>query len=84
MPEHLKKIVDTYEKREPKEKYSHVASFDEVKGNDFNLNIPRYIDTFAEEDEIDIAVVQQEIEQLEAELVEVRKEMAVLLKEVAA
>jgi type I restriction-modification system DNA methylase subunit len=57
------------------------AKFDEVKENEFNLNIPRYVDTFAEEEEIDIAATQKEIEKLEEELAGVRKEMKGYLKE---
>ncbi|MXZ50552.1 MAG: type I restriction-modification system subunit M [Rhodobacteraceae bacterium] len=82
MDEHIEKILSTFEKREHIEKYSHLASYDELKENDFNLNIPRYVDTFEEEDEIDIEAVQQEINTLENELVEVRGKMASLLKEV--
>ena len=59
-----------------------MAEFAEIKENDFNLNIPRYVDTFEEEDEIDIDAVQVEIEELEKELVEVRKQMAEKLKEI--
>ena len=72
---HIAKIVDTYTKREEIAKYSHVASLEEINENDYNLNIPRYVDTFEEEAEIDIQAVQQEIESLEAQLVEVRKQM---------
>jgi hypothetical protein len=54
----------------------HLASYDELKENDFNLNIPRYVDTFEEEAKIDIEVVQQEIDTLEGELAEVRGKMA--------
>jgi type I restriction enzyme M protein len=64
------------------EKYAHIATFDEIKENDFNLNIPRYVDTFEEEAEIDIDAVQKEIDQLEKELAEVRAKMAVMLKEI--
>ncbi len=74
--EDLKRIIDTCAAREFADKYAYVASFDEIKENDFNLNIPRYVDTFEEEEEVDIAAVQDEIEKIEAELVEVRKEMA--------
>ena len=59
-----------------------MATFEEIKENDFNLNIPRYVDTFEEEEEIDIAAVQKEIDQLESELVEVRAKMAAMLKEI--
>ncbi len=77
----IKKIVDAYQKRENVDKYAYVASFEEIKENDFNLNIPRYVDTFEEEEEIDIAVVQQEIEGLEADLSEMRVKMSEYLKE---
>lgn len=57
------------------EKYSYVATFKEIEENDFNLNIPRYVDTFEEEVEVDIAGVQKEIDKLEDELVKVQKEI---------
>lgn len=81
--ENMEKILNTYEARQRQEKYAHLASYDEIKENDFNLNIPRYVDTFEEEEEIDIEAVQKEIEQLETELTEVRGKMANLLKELA-
>jgi len=62
-------------------KYSYVATAEEIKENDFNLNIPRYVDTFEEEAEVDIIAVQQEIEQLEGELVKVQSEIEVYLKQ---
>ena len=80
--EHIQQIVQTVKVRKNVEKYAHVATFEEIKENDFNLNIPRYVNTFEEEEEIDIDAVQQEIEQLENELAEVRAKMAVLLKDV--
>jgi type I restriction enzyme M protein len=64
------------------EKYSYVASFKEIEENDFNLNIPRYVDIFEEEEEVDIAGVQREIEQLESELVKVQGEIEVYLKQI--
>jgi type I restriction enzyme M protein len=63
------------------EKYSYVATFDEIQENDFNLNIPRYVDTFEEEAEVDIAAVQTEIEKLEKDLVQVQNEIEVYLKQ---
>ena len=80
--EHIEKIMRTYRERKDVEKYAHVADVAEIKENDFNLNIPRYVDTFEEEEEIDIDAVQREIEQLEKELVEVRKQMSIKLKEI--
>ena len=73
---HIAKVVETYRKRAVVERYSHLASPDEIAENDFNLNIPRYVDTFEPEEEIDIAEVQREIDKIEAELVEVRGEDA--------
>lgn len=79
--EDLEKIVNTFKSRETIDKYSYLATFAEIKENDFNLNIPRYVDTFEEEEEVDIPAVQKEIEQIEAELCEVRKEMNGYLEE---
>ena len=77
----IDKIVATYQARETIDKYAYLASFDEIKENDFNLNIPRYVDTFEEEQEIDIYAVQVEIAKLETELASVKQEMAGYLKE---
>ena len=79
--DHIKKIVDTYKNRREIEKYSHIATFDEIKENDFNLNIPRYVDTFEEEEEVDLAKVKAEIVDLENELQKVQSQMTEYLKE---
>ena len=63
------------------DKFSYVATFEEIQENEFNLNIPRYVDTFEEEAEVDIAAVQKEIDKLEKELVTVQAEMGKYLKE---
>ena len=81
LDEHIAKILNTYKRRENVDKYAHLASFKELAENDFNLNIPRYVDTFEEEVEIDIKTVQNEIENLEGELANVRYKMETLLKE---
>lgn len=78
---HVKRILETYDKRENVDKYAYVASYDEIKENDFNLNIPRYVDTFEEEEEIDIKAVQEDINRIEAELADVRSQMDKYLKE---
>lgn len=75
------KIVETYRQRQTVDKYSYVANREEIAENDYNLNIPRYVDTFEEEEEVDIAAVQQRIEGLENELDQVRAEMAKCLQE---
>ena len=82
LDEHLDKIAAAVTAREEVEKYAHLATFDEIKENDFNLNIPRYVDTFEEEVEIDVMAVQAEISTLESELADVRKKMAALLKDI--
>ena len=82
LDEHIDKILTTYENHQDVDKYAHLASFKEIKENDFNLNIPRYVDTFEEEAEIDIDAVQNEIEKLENELSQVRTEMGKLLKNI--
>ncbi len=66
------------------EKFSYIASFEDIQENEFNLNIPRYVDTFEEEAEVDIAAVQMEIEKLEAELKLVQNEMQKYIKELGA
>ena len=63
------------------DKFSHRATPKEIRDNNFNLNIPRYVDTFEPEQEIDIAALQREINTLEAQLTDVRKRMADHLKE---
>lgn len=79
--EHIDKIVETYRNRTTIEKYSHLATLKEVEENDYNLNIPRYVDTFEAEEEIDIQVVMQEIKSLEAKRAELDKEIDVYFKE---
>ena len=79
--EHIEKIVAAYKARENVDKYAYVADFDEIKENDFNLNIPRYVDTFEEEEEIDIRAVQEEIDYLDTELAQVQEQMQGYLKE---
>lgn len=79
--EHIEKIVDTYRNRTVIEKYSHLATLEEVAENDYNLNIPRYVDTFEEEEEIDIHAVMKEIKSLEAKRAELDKEIDVYFKE---
>ena len=79
--EHINKIVETYRNRTVIEKYSHLATLQEVADNDYNLNIPRYVDTFEAEEEIDIQAVMQEIKSLEAKRAALDKEIDVYFKE---
>jgi type I restriction enzyme M protein len=85
----IEHIVSTYRKFADgkllkgvvEDKYAYIATRKEIKDNDYNLNIPRYVDTYEEEAEIDILAVQQEINSLEAELVDVQEKMKECLKE---
>ena len=79
--EDVAKIVTTAAERAEIERYSHGASFEEIERNKFNLNIPRYVDTFEPEPEIDIQAVQDEIRDLDRQLAETRAEMNRHLKE---
>lgn len=65
LPEHLDKIIAAFEQRQDIEKYAKVATLQEVKDNDYNLNIPRYVDTFEAEDEIDLNAIAQQLKDLE-------------------
>ena len=73
--EDIEKIVNTYANREEIEKYSHKATLDEIEENDFNLNIPRYVDTFEEEEPIDLDEVVDELEKIESEMEKVDAEI---------
>ena len=79
----IEKVVQTYRNFADgkytagvvEDKYSYVATFDEVKENDYNLNIPRYVDTFEEEEPVDMSAVRQRIGTIEKDLEEVQSEM---------
>jgi type I restriction enzyme M protein len=79
--EHIEKILKTYQSRKEIEKYAHVASIEEIEENDYNLNIPRYVDTFEEEEAVDIEATKEKIVKIEGELVEVKKQMQGYLEE---
>lgn len=79
--EHINKIVETYRSRAAIEKYSHLATLKEVADNDYNLNIPRYVNTFEEEEEIDIQAVMREIKELEAKRAKLDEEIEGYFKE---
>lgn len=79
--EQIGKIFAAYDARETVDKYAYLATPDEIKANDFNLNIPRYVDTFEEEEEIDLMAVRKEREALKAEMAELETKMDGYLKE---
>lgn len=78
---HIEKIVKTYANRQSVDKYAYVATPDEIAENDYNLNIPRYVDTFEEEEEIDLMAVRAEREKLKQEMAGLEEEMDGYLKE---
>ena len=73
--EHIDKIVVMYKDRRDVEKYAHLATFEEIKENDYNLNIPRYVDTFEEEALVDMAAVGKEIAEIRKEKAELEKSL---------
>lgn len=79
--EHIGKIVATYQAREDVEKYAHLATPEEIRENDYNLNIPRYVDTFEEEPEIDLEQVRRDLEQDNKEIAELEAKIAETLKQ---
>ena len=74
--EDIEKIVSTYRNRKELDKYSHKATIEEIKENDYNLNIPRYVDTFEEEEPIDLDTVATQISALEKDLATIDQEIA--------
>jgi len=79
--EDIDKIVSTYRDRKTEDKYSYVASLEEVRENDYNLNIPRYVDTFEEEEPVDLQAVSDELKALDREMKETDKVIANFCKE---
>ena len=79
--EHADKIFDTFVARQDVEKFAHVAQIDEIKENDYNLNITRYVDTFEEEEEVDIAATIKAIDELNPQLEKLEEQMKHYLKE---
>lgn len=82
----IKKIIDTYKafakgENAETDKYSHVATLDEIKENEYNLNIPRYVDTFEEEEIIDIEAVNNEIADIKVQIEEIEAQMEMYMKE---
>jgi len=80
-PEDINKIIETYEKRKTIDKYSYVASLKEIEENDYNLNIPRYVDTFEEEAPIDLNKVTDEIKKIDHDMLETDKKITAYCKE---
>lgn len=82
--EDIDKIINTYKERKDVERYAHVASFDEIKENDFNLNIPRYVDTFIPEPPVDLKKVAADLHETNLEIQKNQKELVGMLKELTS
>jgi type I restriction enzyme M protein len=77
----VEQIVSTYRDRKPNDKYSYIASLDEIAENDYNLNIPRYVDTFEEEEPVDLNAVSKELKQIDKNLDETNQEIEEFCKQ---
>lgn len=77
----ITKILKAFKERQDVDKYAHLASYDEIKENDFNLNIPRYVDTFEEEEPIDIAQVVNDLAKVDQEIMRNKNELADLISQ---
>lgn len=82
--EHIDAIVNLYHKRETVDKESYLASFEDVEKNDFNLNIPRYVDTFEKEEEIDLKELLTEMKQTDDEIEKTKNELVSCLKDLTS
>ena len=67
-PQDIQKIVDAYKRHDNINKYAHLAAFEEIAANDYNLNIPRYVDTFEEEKPIDLVALSKEMTDLNEQI----------------
>lgn len=82
--EHIDSILELYQKRETVEKESYLASFEDIEKNDFNLNIPRYVDNFEKEEEVDLKALLMEMKKTDEELEQVQGEVLSFLKELTS
>ncbi|WP_367565365.1 type I restriction-modification system subunit M [Lacrimispora sp.] len=81
--EHIQKILDAYIERKDIDKFAHVAVFEEIVGNDYNLNIPRYVDSFEEEEQVDIVALCKEMKEIDKEIEKAESELLSMLGELA-
>lgn len=81
---HIDSVIELYIKRETVEKESYLASFDEIEKNDFNLNIPRYVDNFEKEEEIDLDDLLADMRETDKQIDEVQGEFVSMMKELTS
>ena len=82
--EHIDNVIALYNDRKTVDKEAYLASFEDVEKNDFNLNIPRYVDNFEKEEEIDLSNLLQEMRDTDSELSRVQNEFVDLLKDLTS
>ena len=80
----IEKIVETYRNRQDVDKYAHLADFDEIKENDYNLNIPRYVDTFEPEPPVDLKRVASEMKETDEKIKQTEGELVGMLKDLTS
>ena len=78
---HIEKILNAYKSREDMDKFAHLASFEEIVENDYNLNIPRYVDTFEQEEQIEPEDVRREIVDIDGEIGQTLQSLNAMLTE---
>ncbi len=81
---HIDSVIELYNRRETVEKESFLAEFEDIEKNDFNLNIPRYVDNFEKEEEIDLKALLTDMKQTDAEISQVQGEFVSLLKDLTS
>lgn len=82
--EHIEEVLNLYNRRESVDKEAYLATFEDIEKNDFNLNIPRYVDNFEKEEEIDINSLLADMQQTDREIAETQAEFVSLLKELTS
>ena len=80
-PDNIQKIISTYRDRTTEAKYSHRATLAQIAENDYNLNIPRYVDTFEAEEEIDLGDISEQLKKLDIEIAENNQKIAKFCEE---
>lgn len=84
LDEHIKKILNAYIKREDIDKFAHLATFEEIVENEYNLNIPRYVDTFEEEEPIDLDLLKKEISSTNQQIIDAENSLLEMLDQLEA
>lgn len=79
--EHIEKIINTYTERKNIERYSQVVSYSDIQDNDYNLNIPRYVDKFISEPTVPLSEIAEELAKIDAEILEAQKIMLDMMQD---